>query len=408
MLNIEKLPKPPAFLLASKIICDLQLPNELEVNVKTLDRIINQDDNDAEWKTVLFGNRIPNPGCHEIGTWIRRNDRISDFATKVNNLLKLKPSSSFASKQQGVENENNRETSQGIKTPFVRKEWVRFIEYRRNVIDRTHVPTAIRKGIVKKMDPAYVYQFAQTEGFYHYNRPTTELSEIDRSILEVFEKASKRFPSPPGPPKRIPRFRSSLFGLQGLADQLLEFDPSEYGQLKQEFSTSSLVFARKPKLLAAALKKANPPHLLNIHKGPALKDRKFVMTLITSRCGISKSSSQMDRYAWKIVTVESELDEFYDSQSRPSLLLHDPSFGYWISALRLELVTFVDWNLFSASLPSSFLWLLQLICEGIEESPRDFYPTFNAVEAIVFLGHTDVKRNITGNQQLYNALRAEF
>jgi hypothetical protein len=28
MLNIEKLPKPPAFLLASKIICDLQLPSE--------------------------------------------------------------------------------------------------------------------------------------------------------------------------------------------------------------------------------------------------------------------------------------------------------------------------------------------------------------------------------------------
>jgi hypothetical protein len=173
--------------------------------------------------------------------------QISDFATKVNNLLKLKPSSSFASKQQGVENENNQETSQGTKTLFVWKEWVRFIEYRRNVIDRTHVPTAIRKAIVKKMDPAYVYQFAQTEGFYHYNRPTTELSEIDRSILEVFEKASKRFPSPPGPPKRIPRFRSSLFGLQSLADQLLEFDPSEYGQLKQEFSTSSLVFARKPK-----------------------------------------------------------------------------------------------------------------------------------------------------------------
>lgn len=76
---------------------------------------------------------------------------------------------------------------------------------------------------------------------------------------------------------------------------------------------------------------------------------------------------------------------------------YDPSYGYWISALRLELVTFVDWNLFSASLPSSFLWLLQLICESIEESPRDFYPTFNAVEAIVFLGHTDVKRNTTGN-----------
>ncbi|EFX79192.1 hypothetical protein DAPPUDRAFT_319854 [Daphnia pulex] len=64
MLNIEKLPKPPAFLLASKIICDLQLPNELEVYVKTLDRIINQDDNDAEWKTVLFGNRIPSDAAY--------------------------------------------------------------------------------------------------------------------------------------------------------------------------------------------------------------------------------------------------------------------------------------------------------------------------------------------------------
>ncbi len=28
MLDVEKLPKPPAFLVASKIICDLQLPSE--------------------------------------------------------------------------------------------------------------------------------------------------------------------------------------------------------------------------------------------------------------------------------------------------------------------------------------------------------------------------------------------
>jgi hypothetical protein len=44
------------------------------------------------------------------------------------------------------------------------------------------------------MDPAYVYQFAKTEGFYHYNCPTSELSDIDRlSILEVFEKLRKDF-----------------------------------------------------------------------------------------------------------------------------------------------------------------------------------------------------------------------
>lgn len=46
----------------------------------------------------------------------------------------------------------------------------------------------------KKMDPAYVYQFAKTEGFYHYNCPTSELSVIDRlSILKVFEKLRKDF-----------------------------------------------------------------------------------------------------------------------------------------------------------------------------------------------------------------------
>ncbi|EFX61149.1 hypothetical protein DAPPUDRAFT_340563 [Daphnia pulex] len=87
------------------------------------------------------------PGCYETDTWIRRNYRISDSSTNVNNLLKLKPLSSFASKQHGFENENNQEKSQGIKTLFFWKEWVRFIEYRRNVIDRTHVPTAIRKAI---------------------------------------------------------------------------------------------------------------------------------------------------------------------------------------------------------------------------------------------------------------------
>jgi hypothetical protein len=81
-------------------------------------------------------------------------------------LLKLKPFSSFASKQHGFEKENNQEKSQGIKTVFFWKEWVRFIEYRHNVIDRTHVPTAIRKAIGRKwipLRPVYVYQFAQTE-----------------------------------------------------------------------------------------------------------------------------------------------------------------------------------------------------------------------------------------------------
>ena len=92
--------------------------------------------------------------------------KISDFAEQANNLLKLKPSSSFA-RRKGSENVLPKQSSMGVKTLFVWKDWVRFIEYRRLAMERNHVPTAIRKGLVKKMDPDYVLRFAQNEGYYH-------------------------------------------------------------------------------------------------------------------------------------------------------------------------------------------------------------------------------------------------
>ena len=71
--------------------------------------------------------------------------KISDFAEQVNNLLKLKPSSGFARKKQGSENVRHQPSFMDVRTLFVWKEWVRFIEYRRNAINRNHVPTAIRR-----------------------------------------------------------------------------------------------------------------------------------------------------------------------------------------------------------------------------------------------------------------------
>ena len=95
--------------------------------------------------------------------------------------------------------------------------------------------------------------------------------------------------------------------MQGLADQLLKFDSLEYGLLKQEFSTSSLVFSWKSKRLATALNKANPPHRLNVNKGSARKEIKLTMPFVDSRSQQTSTTMKMERYAWKIITVESNI-----------------------------------------------------------------------------------------------------
>lgn len=346
-------------------------------------------------------------------------DKISDFAEQANNLLKLKPSSSFA-RRKGSENVLPKQSSMGVKTLFVWKDWVRFIEYRRLAMERNHVPTAIRKGLVKKMDPDYVLRFAQNEGYYHCHRPADGLQAFDKSILEILERAKTCFPSPPGgPPKRIPTFKPSMFGMHGLAEQLLEFDSLKYGQLKQEFSTSSLVFSWKLPQLAGALKKANPPHRINVNKGSAKKEMKLTMPFVSNRNDLSRKNFQgLDRYAFQIIKVESKIipalpdeDDKVD-ESEPSLLLYDPSSSYWIASMIGLNITLRDWNLFSAALPPTFLWMLNLICESIEEQPRDFYEVFSKVEAIVFLHHGKVKRSLSNKEDIMKrirtALRAEF
>ena len=345
--------------------------------------------------------------------------KISDFAEQVNNLLKLKPSSGFARKKQGSENVRHQPSFMDVRTLFVWKEWVRFIEYRRNAINRNHVPTAIRRKLVKKMDPEYVLRFAQNEGYYHFKHPSSDkFTDFDKSVLEILEKAKAKCPSPPGPTKKIPTFRPSIFGMQGVADQLLKFDSLEYGLLKQEFSTSSLVFSWKSKRLATALNKANPPHRLNVNKGSARKEIKLTMPFVNSRSQQTPTTMKMERYAWKIITVESDIisvspdDEEVEDESKPSLLLFNPASTYWIASIGIKNVSYVEWKLFSAGLPPTFLWMLNLICESIEESPRDFYEVFTTVETIVFLHHAKVTRSLSNKVQIkkriFNSLIKQF
>ena len=341
---------------------------------------------------------------------------ISDFAMKVNNLLNLKPSSGFARQQHGIENADLPESSSGLKTLFVWREWVRFIEYRKAAINATHVPTAIRRKMVGEMDPDYVLHFAQNGGFNHCHRPKSGLTADDKRFLGIFEKGAQRFPSPSE--KKIPTFRPSLFGSHGLSEQLLEFDHEKYGLLKQDFSSSSLVFSRNPGLLASALKKASTPHRLNIRKGSANKESILTMPFVSSRSGMSLKYLNMDRYAWKIVTHEPEvvsvstLSDDEEEDSRPILVLFEPRHSYWIAANQSKSMSFDEWNLFSAGLPPTFLWMLELICESIEESPRDFYEIFIAVEHIIFFQHAAVKRSLSTKEdlkaRLVAAMRSEI
>ncbi|KAI9558157.1 hypothetical protein GHT06_014910 [Daphnia sinensis] len=445
LLKISLVPKPPAFLWASKIIRDLQLPDELNLFVRHFNKLVSAK-NDDEWKLSSFGIDIDGQSIYAASLVLislkfvfgldgTTEYKISDFAEKYNELLKLKPSSGFSRRQASAENgncDNGSHQPSDTKPLFVWREWVRFIEFRRIAIERTHVPTAIRKDLLDKIDPEYVLRFAENEGFLLCNSKSTdeERPEKEKVLLSFIEKLSDTYPKPFTPTKRIPIFRPSLLGSQGLAEQLIEFDESKYGLLKQDFSSSSLVFARNPKVLASALKKANPPHGLKLQKGPAYKKVRLTTPFINSRCGISLNTKsertiETNRYGCKIFELnpeivpvsalsdeEGEEDDDNCTQPEPSLLLFQPAADYWISSAVARLMSINEWNLFSAGLPPTFLWMLKLISEGIEETPRDFYIAFQCVESIIMLRHTELKHTLSEGKQIKSrlvaAMRSKF
>ena len=349
--------------------------------------------------------------------------KVSDFAEEVNNLFQLKPSSGFARHKLGSGHVLPQQSFMGVKTLFVWEEWVRMIEYRSHAIEKTHVPTAIRKGSVKKMDPDYVLHFAQNDGFLNCQRPTDTLSKLDSDILEIIKRAQSSFSSSPGPEKNIPNFTPNIFSMHGLALQLFKFDRLEYGLLKEEFPVSSLIFSLKRQRLATALKKANPPHRLKVNKGSARKHIQLTNPFLSTRNVVSQQNMLQDRYDFKIITVDPNIvsvspdDETKDdgdeeATDEPSLLLFDPSPSYWITSFIGKNISKPEWKIFSAGLPPTFVWLMNLICESIEEKPRDFYEVFSQVEALVFLDHATVTKSLSTKKQIHrrimSAKRSQF
>ncbi|XP_045028429.1 TATA box-binding protein-associated factor RNA polymerase I subunit B isoform X2 [Daphnia magna] len=445
MLNISLVPKPPAYLLASKVIRDLQLPDELIVFVRHFDKLVSESNLD-EWKLSPFGNKVDRQTIYAaalvlvsikfvMGLDGTTEYKISDFAAKYNELLKLKPSSGFSRRQASAENgnddyESHQPATSDIKPLFVWKEWVRFIEYRRISIERTHVPTAIRKELLDKMDPEYVLRYAENEGFLLCNSSTEEPPEKEKALLSFIKKLSETYPKPFTPTKRIPSFRPCILGTHGLAEQLIEFDESKYGLLKQDFSSSSLVFARNPRVLASALKKANPPHSLKMQKGPAYKEARLTTPFINSRCAVQSKNArtpygETNRYGAKMLELhpeivpvsalsdeEGEEDDDNCTQPEPSLLLFQPAAVYWTTSAIAKLMSINEWDLFAVGLPPTFLWMLKLICESIEESPRDFYIPFNYVETLIMFRRTELKHTLSDGKsmkrRLLGALRTDI
>lgn len=350
--------------------------------------------------------------------------KISDFAAQVNDILKLKPSSSFSRRKS-----YGHQSSSPVKTLFVWREWVRFIEYRRITLEQTHVPTAIRKGVVHKMDPEYVLRFAKTEGFLHCHRTgKPETNPKEDQILKVLDQTAKRFVPSTDLPKRIPVFRPTVLGNHGLAEQLIEFDRCQFGLLEQDFSKSSLAFALEPKIIAEALKKADPPHKLKVCLGPAYNDVNLTMPFISSRTKMSSLISQIDRHGVKhikfkpeIITAttksdaeeeeEDEEDEDINKTQR-SLLLFQPASGYWSRSTYLRFMSNSEWSLFSAELPETFVWMLNIICEIIEETPKDLYIKLNYLETIILMRHTKLEHSLTPakilKHRLVSAMRSEI
>jgi hypothetical protein len=130
-----------------------------------------------------------------------------------------------------------------------------------------------------------------------------------------------------------------------------------------------------------------------------------------------------DRYDFKIITVDPNIvsvspdDETKDdgdeeAADEPSLLLFDPSPSYWITSFIGKNISKPEWKIFSAGLPPTFVWLMNLICESIEEKPRDFYEVFSQVEALVFLDHATVTKSLSTKKQIHrrimSAKRSQF
>ena len=142
-------------------------------------------------RTTKIGDSIPNVESHAaaiilvvmkllFGLDENSEFKISEFAEKANQILKLEPATKLPQWDRSP-GTSAPQYSGKMKTLFVWEEWVRWIRYRRLVLDSTHVPTAVQHNTVSKMDPDIVIRFVESHGRYLSHRKKTRKPVISAS-----------------------------------------------------------------------------------------------------------------------------------------------------------------------------------------------------------------------------------
>ena len=166
----------------------LQLLDEFMTYVAAIERLAFHS---RRWRTTKIGDSIPNVESHAaaiilvvmkllFGLDENSEFKISEFAEKANQILKLEPATNWPQPDRSPAN-STPQYSGKMKTLFVWEEWVRWIRYRRLVLDSTHVPTAVQHNTVSKMDPDIVIRFVESHGHYLSHRKKTRKSVISAS-----------------------------------------------------------------------------------------------------------------------------------------------------------------------------------------------------------------------------------
>ena len=397
LLGVSQVLQPPVHVVARRIVRDLQLPDELSDFVRKLDKLVGNKR--GKWRLKTFGNHV------DIGTGYAAalilfalkltlgldgtsEHKISSMAAEANEILRLKPSSSFAKNTQGPY--VNGDASGQPPTIFVWKEWVRFMRYRRLILETEHVPTAIRHKALARMDPDIVMAFARGKGYLSCKnvkklRPSRQKSQED--TLELLEDimASRRQEKSTTVPIA---FKPTVLPRQGLAEQLYE----KYGLLRQDFPSSSLKPLLQTKTLASALQQKDVG--LDVCQGPAydevdLLGSQFVPLLCRTafkrkRGALGRPTEGPAHYAYKTFRRCHQIRAASGSGQQKKLVLFQPWQAYWSLSIRgTAKLTQFDWKVLSAQLPPTFLWMLNEVAESCGEKPMDLYAKLQTVETIL-------------------------
>ena len=199
---------------------------------------------------------------------------------------------------------------------------------------------------------------------------------------------------------QIPSFEPTLLATHGLAEQLLHFDPVQFCLLDQRLSETCISFAVDPQPLAAQLRKcADRPVALKICHGSAATRVELHRPFREPRPSHRKAKSHtntktktkekiapLNAKEIKLIAGPVQSACIFDDDSdddeddyvtdgggdqRPSMLLHLPSSGYWSFDAVVHRTE--SWQVVSSQLPPTFLWLLNVVAESIEEDPMDVY-----------------------------------